>query len=97
MSAVAMMLKALANEARLSILYRLHEGSLTWTQLIFQLRMNPKSLRDHLDFLRRSGLVKKREPVGFELTEAGKAFVELSLKDLISTAKEAVEIAKMAT
>lgn len=95
MSAVTMMMKALANEARLSILHKLHERSLTWTELIFQLRINPKSLRDHLNFLRKSGLVKKKEPVGFELTDAGKAFIELSLEDIISTAKEAAEIAKM--
>ena len=94
MSAVAAMMRALANETRLRILYELRESSKTWTELMFELKLNPKSLRDHLDYLRKSGLVEKREPVGFGLTDAAKEFMESNLPQLISTVKQAVEIAE---
>lgn len=86
------MMKALANETRLNIIYSLYDKPKTWTDLLFELRINPKSLRDHLQYLRKSGLVKKREPVGFELTSAAIAFIEISLKDIIETAKKASRI-----
>jgi len=90
-----MMTKALANETRLNLLYSLHMKPKTWTELIFQLRINPKSLRDHLNFLIESGLVRKRKTVGFEVTEAAREFIETSLEDLIATAKEAIATAEM--
>lgn len=89
-SAFVIMTRALANETRISILYSLYKKPKTWTELLFSLKINPKSLRDHLNFLTESGLVKKREPIGFELTEAAKGFIETSLEDMISTAREAV-------
>ena len=85
-------MRALSNETRLDILYSLHEKPKTWTDLLFGLKINPKSLRDHLEYLRKSGLVKKREPVGFELTDAAKAFIENSLNDIMETAKKAAKI-----
>jgi len=88
------MTRALANETRLNLLYSLYKKPKTWTELIFEFQINPKSLRDHLNFLIKSGLVKKRKTAGFELTEPAKHFVETSLKDLISTAKEAVSTTK---
>ena len=88
------MMKALANETRLSILYSLNEKPKTWTDLLFELQINPKSLRDHLAFLRKSGLVKRSDPEGFELTEAAEAFLKLSLEKMIDTAKQAAEIAE---
>lgn len=94
-NAFIIMTRALANETRLNLLYSLYKKPKTWTELIFEFQINPKSLRDHLDFLIKSGLVKKRAgAVGFELTEPAKQFIETSLKDLISTAKEAVSAAK---
>jgi len=87
-------MKALANETRLSILYSLNEKPKTWTDLLFELQINPKSLRDHLAFLRKSGLVKRSDPEGFELTEAAEAFLKLSLEKMIDTAKQAAEIAE---
>ena len=92
-SAVATMMRALANETRLNILYKLHEGPKTWTELILELNLNPKSLRDHLDYLRKNGLVKKRKPLGFGLTDAAKEFMESNLPTIISTVKQALEIA----
>ena len=81
-------MRALSNETRLSILNSLYEKPRTWTELQFKLKLNSKSLRDHLQYLRGSNLVRKRDPVGFELTEAGKAILELSMKDIL----EATEI-----
>jgi len=92
--AYAIVLKALSNETRLNLLYSLYEGPKTWTELLFELKINPKSLRDHLGFLIRSNLVRKKKPLGFEITSAGKAFVELSPRDVISTVKKAVELSK---
>jgi len=92
--AYAIVLKALSNETRLNILYSLYEGPKTWTDLLFELKINPKSLRDHLSFLIRSHLIRKRKPLGFEITPAGKAFIELSLQDIISTVKKAAELSK---
>lgn len=91
-NAYTLMMKALANETRLSILYTLDDKPKKWTDLLFELKINPKSLRDHLAYLRKSGLVRKSDPVGFELTEAARAFIKFSLKDIISTAKQAARI-----
>lgn len=93
-NAYTVMMKVLANETRLSILYALNDKPKKWTDLLFELKINPKSLRDHLAYLRKSGLVRKSDPVGFELTEAARAFIELSLEDIISTAKKAAKIAR---
>jgi predicted transcriptional regulator len=92
--AYATMLKALSNETRLSILYSLYERPKTWTELLFELKINPKSLRDHLNYLKKSRLVKKKKPVGFEITTAGKAVMKLSIKDIVSTVEKAIEITK---
>ena len=92
-SAVAIMMRALANETRLKILYKLHESPKTWTELVSELNLNPKSLRDHLVYLRESGLVEKRKPVGFAITDAAKEFMESNLPKMISTVKKALEIA----
>jgi len=92
-SAYTMMMKALANETRLSILHSLKKKPKKWTDLLFELKINPKSLRDHLAYLRKTGLVRKSDPVGFELTEAARAFIDLSLEEIISTAKQAARIA----
>lgn len=93
-NAYTLMMKALANETRLSILHSLNEKPKTWTNLLFELKINPKSLRDHLAYLRKSGLVRKSDPEGFELTEAARAFLELSLEEILSTAKQAARIAE---
>jgi len=90
--AIATMMRALANETRLSILYKLYEKPRTWTELIFELKINPKSLKDHLEYLKKSHLVRKRKPVGFELTDSAKEFIESSFKDIISVVKETTMI-----
>lgn len=92
--AYQIMMKALSNETRLEILTSLHKTPKTWTELLFELQINPKSVRDHLGALRKSGLVQKSEPVGFELTDAGRAFMEMSLEKIIETAILASEISK---
>jgi hypothetical protein len=66
----------------------LYEKPKTWTELIFELRANPKVLRDNLSYLRKSNLVQKKEPIGFELTEAGCAVMELSLKEILDSSQD---------
>jgi hypothetical protein len=60
---------------------------------MFELKLNPKSLRDYLTYLRKSGLVKRNRISGFELTEAALGFLEIDLKTMLSTAKRAAQIA----
>lgn len=86
--AVATTLRAIASETRLRILYSLYQQPETWTKIMFKLKINPKSLRDHLQYLRDSGLVKRRKPVGFELTKAGIAVMELSIKDILERSRK---------
>ena len=90
--AYKLMMKALSHESRLDILYSLYEKPKTWTELLFELKINPKSLRDHLNYLKKSGLVRKGETVGFELTDAAKAFIDYSLRDVMRIAKQATQI-----
>ena len=76
---LAKVFKALSNESRLNLVFSLNESSKTWTELLFELKINPKSLRDYLAILQETQMVKKSKPVGFELTSIGKAFVQLSI------------------
>ena len=89
--AVVLMLRAIASETRLCILRTLYEKPKTWTELIFELRANPKVLRDNLTYLRKSKLVQKKEPVDFELTEADCALMELSLNEILEVSQDQSE------
>ena len=91
-ASVATMMRMLGNENRLRILNALHERPKTWTELIFELRINSNTLKHHLDYLREKKLVIENEPQGFRLTDAGKSFMELSIEDIISTVEKAKEI-----
>ena len=48
-----------------------------------ELKINSKSLRDHLRILCNKALVKKCESFGFEITNAGKMLLEISMKDIL--------------
>jgi len=91
-AAVATMMRMLSNENRVRILYALHEKPKTWTELIFELKMNPKTLGHHLDYLREKRIVAENKPQGFKLTKAGRTFMEMSIEDIVSTVKKASEI-----
>ena len=80
---LALVLKSLSNETRLRILNLLNSNSMTWTQIREELKLNPKSLRDHMNNLRDKGLIQKTE-VGFQITHVGKLLLEISLKEIIS-------------
>ena len=84
LKALAIVLRALSHETRLKILYLLHKSPKTWTQIQLELKINPKSLRDHLKYLLERKLVKNSEPVGFELTHAGKIILEISMRSLLA-------------
>jgi predicted transcriptional regulator len=89
--AYARMAGIIANENRLKILILLERGPRTWTQLMFEVKVNPKVLRHHLIILRRYGLVEKKR-VGFAITNAGKALVKMSLDSIISKLSLAQQI-----
>ena len=80
---LALVLKSLSNETRLRILNLLNSNSMTWTQIREELKLNPKSLRDHINNLSDKGLIQKTE-VGFQITHVGKLLLEISLKEIIS-------------
>ena len=81
--ALAVVMKALSHETRLKILNYLYENPRTWTQIQLELKINAKSLRDHLQYLRDRNLVKTVEPSGFELTHAGKIVLEISMRGIL--------------
>lgn len=68
--------KTLSNVNRINILYKLYEGDQIWSDLMFSLRINPKSLRDHLNFLEEYNMVTKNDGV-YSLTDFGKEVCEL--------------------
>lgn len=92
LAAVSTAMKMLSNQNRLRILNSLHERPKTWTELMFELRMNPKTLQHHLSCLRENKLVSQNKPHGFKLTEYGKSLIELSVRDVMSTVQKATEI-----
>jgi predicted transcriptional regulator len=84
LKALALVLKALSHETRLRILNLLHENQKTWNEMQLELKLNPKSLRDHLKYLLDRNLVKRIEPVGFDLTYAGRIILEISMKEMLA-------------
>ncbi len=82
----------LGSEARLKVLLSLAEGRKTWTELMFEHKMNPKVLRDALRTLRDAGLVKKAKPFGFELTVVGSSVIRLLLEPLASLPEDLLRL-----
>ena len=70
--------KTLSNENRIKILYKLYEGDSTWSDLMFTLKINPKSLSNHLNFLIEYEMVEKRDGE-YSLTEFGREVCELRI------------------
>jgi len=81
---VAKIFDILGSESRLKVLLSLREGRKTWTELMFEHKMNPKILRDTLRALMSAGFVKKARPFGFELTVVGSSVLRLLLEPLIT-------------
>lgn len=67
----------MSNENRIMILYELYDSEKNWTKLHDKLKMNPKSLRDHLHYLIKYGIVIKNEDI-YTLTDFGKGLCELN-------------------
>lgn len=61
----------LANPTRLSLFFELRKGSRTWSDLMFDFRLNPNSLGKHLQAMKTVGLVQKAGKKGYELTVIG--------------------------
>lgn len=84
---VARIFDILGSEARLKVLLSLAEGRKTWTEIMFEHRMNPKVLRDALKKLMDAGLVKKARPFGFELTVTGSSLFKALIEPLLLPAE----------
>jgi len=76
--AKATIFKLLGNQNRIEILYELYESDKTWTELNNELHMNPKLMRDHLNYLIRYEIVEKRDNI-YSLTDLGRDMCELNL------------------
>lgn len=57
MKALVGLLRALADENRLRVLFALHQGELCACQLAALLRLAPSTVSQHMNILRRAGLV----------------------------------------
>lgn len=67
----------LGNQNRVSILRELaKEDNMTFSDLSFNLRMNPKLVRDYTQILLAAGLIIKTNP-GYKLTKFGSDLVKL--------------------
>jgi len=69
--------KTLSNRHRINILYSLYKKPQNWSDLMYDYRINSKSLRDHLAHLFNRGYVEKAE-TGYLLTKEGRDLCELS-------------------
>jgi len=67
-----------ANEKRYSLMRYLCESDrpVTWTSMLFDLRLNPKSLRDYLKELKMHKMVEHNQ-YGFRVTYYGKRSFEV--------------------
>ena len=83
--------KIVSNENRLRILLALNKKPMSWSDLMFTCKVNPKALRDHLELLIESKLVDRASDRLYESTHAGKALIEMSLSNMVETAEFAVK------
>lgn len=70
--------KTLSNENRINILYKLYEGTASWSDLMFSLKINPKSLNSHLNFLMEHLMVEKTNG-HYGITNFGKEVCEMRI------------------
>lgn len=70
----------LSNLNRINILYALYEKPQNWSDMMYDYRINPKSLKDHLVHLFARDYVEKGES-GYLLTEKGRDLCELKFLD----------------
>ena len=71
--------KTLSNEHRVNIIFALIEKDRLWQDLIYDYRINPKSLRDHTDHLIERGYIIKTRGRGFSITKKGRELCELKI------------------
>ena len=69
--------KTLSNEHRVNILFALFETDRLWQDLVYDHRINPKSLRDHTNHLIERGYIIKTRGSGFSITKKGRELCEL--------------------
>jgi len=80
----------LSNEHRINILFALYEGPKNWSELMYDHRINPKSMGDHLTHLFNRGYVEKTES-GYVLTQEGRDVCELKFLTSLLNLKETQE------
>jgi len=68
--------QTLSNEHRINILYELYEGPKNWSEIMYEYRINPKSMGDHLTHLFERGYIEKTDS-GYALTREGREICEL--------------------
>lgn len=73
--------KILANRNRLEILFKLCESEQHFSDLMYSLQINPRSLSAHLKFLQEYEIVEKDGRI-YSLTELGMKICELDFLNL---------------
>ena len=69
--------KILSNRNRIFILYELMKKQSSWSELMFELKITPKPLKQHLDMLQKNNLVSKDMNKKYSLTERGNIVTQL--------------------
>jgi predicted transcriptional regulator len=70
------------------------KGNITWTQMNYDLRINPYLIRHHTGVLLKSGIIQKAIPHGFEFTPYGKKLYEIYLASESGWIEKLRELAK---
>lgn len=71
----------LANKHRIDIIFELLSKPSTWSELMYDLRINPRALASHLKYLQENNIIIKDERK-YTLTEKGVSIANL---DFINT------------
>lgn len=69
--------QVLGNRNRIEILFNLCDSEQTWSELMFSLQMNPRTLSLHLKYLQEYDIVSKHDDK-YKLTSMGEKICELN-------------------
>lgn len=67
----------LGNRNRIEILFKLCESEQSWSDLMFSLQINPRSLSAHLKYLQENEVVIKKDKA-YLLTDLGKKICKMN-------------------
>lgn len=86
-NALFSILKLLGNANRFKIIKMLEDNRMTFNQIVYELKISPKTVSAHIKKLIAAGLIKKADQ-GYALTKAPKAILNLSINEMIEIIRE---------